>query len=110
MDRYQGRLIRMLVDDKGTNLHILFGAPDKHADDPARGLRCALALQRDPGRPTFVERQRIGVSSGIVFAATIGSPRRREYTVIGNEVNLSARLTGSCPPGEVLVDVYSPAV
>jgi adenylate cyclase len=107
VDRYQGRLIRMLVDDKGTNLHILFGAPDKHADDPARGLRCALALQRDPGRPTFVERQRIGVSSGIVFAATIGSPRRREYTVIGNEVNLSARLTGACPPGEVLVDVYT---
>lgn len=105
--RYEGRLIHMLADDKGTSLHILFGAPDKHADDPTRGLRCALALQRDPGRPSFVVRHRIGVASGIVFAATIGSPQRREYTVIGDDVNLSARLTAACPPGEVLVDVYT---
>jgi predicted ATPase/class 3 adenylate cyclase len=107
VDQYEGRLIRMLADDKGTNLHILFGAPDKHADDPTRGLRCALALQRGPGLPPFITRQRIGVASGIVFAATIGSPRRREYTVIGNEVNLSARLTAACPTGEVLVDTYT---
>lgn len=107
VDRYGGRLIRTLVDDKGTSLHILFGAPDKHADDPARGLRCALALQRDPGRPPFITRQRIGVASGNVFAGTIGSPIRREYTVVGDEVNLSARLTAACPPGEVLVDVYT---
>ncbi len=107
VDRYQGRLIHMMADDKGTSLHILFGAPDKHADDPTRGLRCALDLQRDPHRPAFITRQRIGVASGIVFAATIGSPRRMEYTVIGDEVNLSARLTAACPAGEVLVDTYT---
>jgi len=107
VDRYGGRLIRTLVDDKGASLHILFGAPDKHADDPVRGLRCALALQRDPGRPAFITRQRIGVTSGNVFAGTIGSPTRREYTVAGDEVNLSARLTTICPAGEVLVDAYT---
>jgi class 3 adenylate cyclase/tetratricopeptide (TPR) repeat protein len=107
VDRYGGRLIHMLVDDKGTGLHILFGAPDKHADDPTRGLRCALTLQRDPGRPSFITRQRIGIASGIVFAATIGSPTRREYTVIGDEINLSARLTTTCKPMEVLVDTYT---
>jgi class 3 adenylate cyclase/tetratricopeptide (TPR) repeat protein len=107
VDRYQGRLIHMLADDKGTGLHILFGAPEKHDDDPTRGLRCALALQSDPARPAFVTRQRIGVSSGIVFAATVGSAWRREYTVFGDQINLSARLTGACSPGQVLVDVYT---
>jgi predicted ATPase/class 3 adenylate cyclase len=107
VERYGGRLIRVLADDKGTALHILFGAPDKHDDDPARGLRCALALQHDPDRPGFIIRQRIGVASGLVFAGAIGSPTRREYTVIGNEINLSSRLTSACPPGEVLVDIYT---
>ncbi len=107
VDRYGGRLIHMLVDDKGTGLHIVFGAPDKHADDPTRGLHCALALQRDPSRPSSITRQRIGIASGIVFAATIGSPTRREYTVIGDEINLSARLTTACKPMEVLVDTYT---
>jgi predicted ATPase/class 3 adenylate cyclase len=107
VERYEGRLLHILADDKGTVLHILFGAPDKHADDPAHSLQCALALQHDPGRPSFISQQRIGVASGIVFAAAIGSPRRREYTVIGDDINLSARLTAACPPGEVLVDVYT---
>jgi class 3 adenylate cyclase/tetratricopeptide (TPR) repeat protein len=107
VDRYGGRLIHVLVDDKGTGLHIVFGAPDKHADDPTRGLHCALALQRDPSRPSSITRQRIGIASGIVFAATIGSPTRREYTVIGDEINLSARLTTACKPMEVLVDTYT---
>ncbi len=107
VDRYGGRLIHMLADDKGTGLHIAFGAPGKHADDPTRGLRCALTLQRDPSRPSFITRQRIGIASGIIFAATIGSPTRREYTVIGNEINLSARLTAVCKSMEVLVDTYT---
>jgi class 3 adenylate cyclase/tetratricopeptide (TPR) repeat protein len=107
VERYGGRLIRILADDKGTALHILFGAPDKRDDDPVHGLRCALALQHDPDRPGFIVQQRIGVASGLVFAGAIGSPTRREYTVIGNEVNLSSRLTSACPPGEVLVDIYT---
>jgi class 3 adenylate cyclase/tetratricopeptide (TPR) repeat protein len=107
VERFGGRLIRTVVDDKGASLHVLFGAPDKHADDPGRGLRCALTLQRDPGRPAFITRQRIGVASGNVFAGAIGSSTRREYTVVGDEVNLSARFTEACPPGEVLVDVYT---
>jgi class 3 adenylate cyclase/tetratricopeptide (TPR) repeat protein len=107
VERHEGRLLHILADDKGAGLHILFGAPDKHADDPAHSLQCALVLQKDPGRPAFISQQRIGVASGIVFAAPIGSPRRREYTVIGDDINLSARLTSACPSGEVLVDVYT---
>ena len=119
--RYDGNLNRVLTGDKGSQIHILLGAPVAHEDDKARALRCALALQRELGGPSFIQAQRIGLASGYVFAGPVGSLERQrkavsggwlpvtrgEYTVMGDIVNLSARLTGVCPPGQVLVDAYT---
>ena len=100
--RHGGNLNRLLTGDKGYQLHILFGAPIAHSDDPVRALRFALALQHQV--PHYVAAQRIGIASGNVFAGPVGSDKRREYTVMGDVVNLSARLVGICPAGLVLVD------
>jgi adenylate cyclase len=126
--RYDGNLNRVLTGDKGSQLHILFGAPVTHEDDKARALRCTLTLQRELSALPFIHAQRIGLASGYVFAGPVGAverPRpqqgftsdtagddrlpvaRGEYTVMGDIVNLSARLTGVCPPGEALVDAYT---
>ncbi|MCB8928759.1 MAG: AAA family ATPase [Ardenticatenaceae bacterium] len=104
VQRYGGpnsRVNRVLTGDKGNQLHILFGAPIA-PDAPEQALRCALALQER--RPDFIRCQRIGLTVGRVFAGAVGSLNRREYTIVGRMVNLSARLTQICPPDGILVD------
>ncbi len=104
VQRYGGpnsRVNRVLMGDKGNQLHILFGAPVA-PDAPEQALRCALAMQHQ--RPDFIRCQRIGLTAGRVFAGAVGSLNRREYTVVGRMVNLSARLTQICPPDGILID------
>jgi class 3 adenylate cyclase len=96
-----GRVNRILTGDKGNQLHILFGAPVA-PDAPEQAIRCALTLQRE--KPPFISHQYIGLAAGKVFACAVGSQNRREYTAVGNVVNLSARLAEACPAGAVVVD------
>ncbi|RMF33081.1 MAG: tetratricopeptide repeat protein, partial [Chloroflexi bacterium] len=101
--RYQGSINKLTVDDKGTILLVLFGAPPRaHEDDAERALRSALDLQR------VAEEQElhlaIGVTTGRVFAGPVGSETRREYTVIGDAVNLAARLMKVAGAGQVRCD------
>ncbi|GJM40144.1 MAG: adenylyl cyclase [Ardenticatenaceae bacterium] len=95
------RVNRVLTGDKGNQLHIMFGAPVA-PDAPEQALRCLLALQRE--KPSFIKAQRMGVAVGKVFAGPVGSSSRREYTVVGDIVNLSARLMQVCEPGAILTD------
>jgi adenylate cyclase len=95
----------------GDAIMALWGAPIAHADDPDRALRAALAMQRSivrlnqrwasQGRPEIGVG--IGINHGEVFAGNIGSHRRLEYTVLGDAVNVAARLCAEAGPGEVLV-------
>ncbi len=105
--RYGGRLNRISTGDKGNLLHLIFGAPVTHEDDEERALGCALAIQREVAESeelSFITGQRVGVACGYVFAGDVGSERRREYTVMGDVVNLSARLMQAAAPGEILID------
>ena len=102
--RYGGensRVNRILTGDKGSMLHIIFGAPVA-PEAPGQALRCALALQRE--KPSFITSQQIGVTTGQAFACAVGSQTRREYTVVGEIINLSSRLTDLCAPNQVLTD------
>ena len=89
--RFEGSVNKISVDDKGASLIAVLGLPPLgHPDDAERAVRAALAMQRvlsDAG-----QHSSIGVTTGLAFCGTIGNARRREYTVMGNVVNLSARL------------------
>lgn len=90
-NKFEGTINKIAVDDKGTMMIVLFGAPPfAHEDDPERALRCALELQAGAAGLGLQLAQ--GVTTGLVFAGPVGGERRREYTVIGDAVNLAARL------------------
>lgn len=114
---YGGTLTRSDPFRQGAKLLITFGAPIAHADDPERAAAAALEithqlalfnqrlrgeLPEDLRRAPFVE-QRIGISQGQAFAGEVGWKQRREYTVMGDDVNLAARLMANAPMGKVWV-------
>jgi len=89
--RFEGSVNKISVDDKGASLIAVLGLPPLgHPDDPERAVRAALAMQRVLSEAGH--HSSIGVTTGLAFCGTIGNARRREYTVMGNVVNLSARL------------------
>ena len=105
--RYEGVVNKIDVYDHGDKLMALFGAPIAHEDDAERAVRAALDMQaaEKDARPMLLS-QRIGISTGLVFAGHVGSGARREYTVMGDEVNLAARLMSAAAEGELLLSGY----
>ncbi len=100
---YEGYLGLVACGDKGSLLLILFGAPLAHEDDPQRAVGFALDFQEAVKALPWIRSQRIGGSLGRVYAGILGSPERCTYTVLGDEVNVSARLMQAAGPGQVLV-------
>lgn len=96
--RYDGYLNKVDMGDKGSKYIVLFGTPVAHENDEERAVRCALELAALPDSSV-----RIGVNSGVVYCGQVGSDARREYTVIGDPVNLAARLMQAAKPREILV-------
>lgn len=88
---YEGSINKLHVDDKGTTLIAALGLPPlAHEDDAVRALRAALAIRAEFKARGL--RSAIGVATGRAFCGVIGSMARREYTMIGDVVNLAARL------------------
>jgi len=92
----------------GDLIMVTFGAPRPAADDAVRMVRCALAMieARTRANAGTVEPIRIGVGCayGRVVAGCMGSSRRLDYTVLGERVNLAARLCSKAPAMKVWVD------
>jgi class 3 adenylate cyclase len=66
----------------------------------AKRLLALVAARRAAGHPFDV---RIGVNAGRAIRANVGSRDRREYTYIGDAVNLAQRLESNCAPGRALI-------
>lgn len=98
------RMGEVVVDHGGTvdkymgdSLMAVFGVPVAHADDAERAVSAALAMRELGGDLAFS----IGINSGPVMATAVG--RDGEVTVIGDTVNVAARLEKAAGAGEVLV-------
>lgn len=105
--RYGGTIDKLM----GDSIMALFGAPRTQPDHVERALACAVEMQQAMSQfnrqnealglpPLYIG---IGINSGEVVAGLIGSHLHREYTVIGNEVNLAARIEAQSLRGQVLL-------
>jgi class 3 adenylate cyclase/tetratricopeptide (TPR) repeat protein len=100
--RYEGSVNKLSVDDKGVTFIAALGLPPlAHEDDAIRGVQVGLTIQTQLRHLGY--RSAIGVTTGLAFCGSVGSDRRREYTMIGDIVNLSARLMQNAPD-DILCD------
>ncbi|HMA38078.1 MAG TPA: tetratricopeptide repeat protein [Chloroflexia bacterium] len=98
--RYDGLLLQLTLGDKGSYLYMVWGAPIAHDDDVRRAVAAAQELRTPP--PALMGPGQIALSRGVMRTGASGSRTRRTYAVLGDEVNLTARLMIAATPGQVL--------
>jgi predicted ATPase/class 3 adenylate cyclase len=111
INRYEGVIDKVDSYVVGHRIMALFGAPRAHVDDPERAVRAAWEMQAamsasselETSAGAFALKQRIGINTGRVFAGNVGSDTRHEYSVMGDEVNLTARLMSAAQEDQVLI-------
>ncbi len=103
LERFEGALLQLTIGDKGSYLYAAFGAPLVHEDDARRAVQAALALRTACARLDFLAPVQIGLSQGVMRSGAYGGTTRRTYGVLGDDVNLAARLMSSAAPGEILL-------
>ncbi|MBF0439571.1 MAG: AAA family ATPase [Magnetococcales bacterium] len=109
--RYEGYVDKFI----GDCIMALFGAPITHENDPELALRAALDMQKEmeeynvklQGRVENPLTLHTGINSGMVIAGGVGSDLKMEYTVMGDTVNLAARLESLAKDGQTFVSGYT---
>lgn len=101
----------------GDAIMAIFGMPFPHDDDPDRGLRTAISMMTElddynysrvkAGKRTIDHG--VGLNTDYVVSGNIGSPKRMDYTVIGDGVNMAARLESACKQygARILISEYT---
>jgi class 3 adenylate cyclase len=103
VQKYDGTIDKFIGDE----IMALFGAPIAHEDDPERALRAALEMMDAITAFNHANGTALGlhagINTGLVVAGQIGGHDRRDYSVMGDAVNLAARLEQASSDGEILV-------
>jgi len=97
----QGRMLDKFIGDA---IMACFGLPAAHEDDPDRAVKAAVAMIRELWAWNAQRRKLglktvdmgVGLNTDTVVSGNIGSPKRMDYTVIGDGVNLASRLESAC--------------
>ena len=91
----------------GDSIMALFGAPKSYGDDALNAVRCAERMMAARAKLNETSRYHlqmgIGLATGRVLAGNMGSADRSNYTVLGERVNLAARLCSVAARGEIVI-------
>lgn len=118
LNRYFSCMTKVIVKYNGTidklmgdSIMVLFGVPHSNVDDVQSAIACAVEMQHEMS--AFNEQNiarglpelyiGIGINTGDVVAGEVGCAYHREYTVIGDEVNLVSRIEAQCLRGQILI-------
>jgi len=107
IEKYGGSTNKFL----GDGLMAVFGTPFSHEDDPERAARASIEITKSIeengkikiGNKVKSLKARIGINTGVCISGEIGSALRKEFTVIGDTVNLASRLQANATPGRILI-------
>ena len=101
----------------GDAIMAIFGTPVAHDDDPDRGLRAAIQMMHGLNEFNEIRKSQglgpvdhgMGLNTDEIVSGNIGSPKRMDYTVIGDGVNLAARIESSCKKygAKILMSEYT---
>ena len=88
----------------GDAIMAAFGMPIARGDEEDRAVRTAVSMMVELAKWNEIRKSMgmkpvdigIGLNTGIVVSGNIGSPKRMDYTMIGDGVNLAARLESAC--------------
>ena len=120
LNEFFGRMGDVIFEHDGTldkfigdAILAVFGAPFEQADHATRAVGAALAMRKELARmnaqrPERPIRMRIAINSGHALTGDIGSPKRREFTVLGDVVNTAARLESSvAQPDQIVISKHT---
>ena len=120
LNDFFGRMSEVIFEHDGTldkfigdAILAVFGAPFEQPDHATKAVAASLAMKRElikanmehPDRPL---RMRIAINSGRALTGDIGSPKRREFTVLGDVVNTASRLESTvAKPDQIVISEYT---
>ncbi len=112
--QHEGGMLDKFIGDA---LMAAFGVPIAHDDDEDRAMRAAISMMRalnnwNEARTTEGKKPvtiGIGLNTDTIVSGNIGSPKRMDYTMIGDGVNLAARLESACKHyhSHILISEYT---
>ena len=116
LNRYFAEVVDAVLENEGTidkfigdAVMVVFGAPLEQRRHAQQAVECALSIRQRVDAFNVADSADLpiavgmGINSGRVIAGCIGTDKRMEYTVLGDPVNIAARLESRASPGQILI-------